>query len=46
MLCERLGMQVNLAGKVAESRLATAAVLHLTATIPSVDWGVSPTCQY
>ncbi len=46
MLCEELGMKVNLAGKVAESSLATAAVLHLAATIPSVDWGVSPTCQY
>lgn len=46
LLCERLGMQVNLAGKVAESSLGTAAVLHLAATIPSVDWGVSPACQY
>ena len=39
-------MKVNLAGKIAESSLATAAVLHLAAAIPAVDWGISPACQY
>jgi L-alanine-DL-glutamate epimerase-like enolase superfamily enzyme len=46
LLCEELGMKVNLAGKVAESGIATAAVLHLAAAVPSVDWGVSPTSPY
>ena len=45
-LCETLGMKVNLAGKMAESGIATAAVLHLAAAVPSVDWGVSPTSPY
>jgi muconate cycloisomerase len=46
MLCESLGMNVNLACKVAESSIGTAAVLHLAAAIPSLAWGVSLTCQY
>jgi L-alanine-DL-glutamate epimerase-like enolase superfamily enzyme len=46
MLCEELGMKVNLAGKIAESGIATAAVLHLAAAVPSLDWGVSPTSPY
>jgi muconate cycloisomerase len=45
-LCEELGMKVNLAGKIAESGIATAAVLHLAATVPSLDWGVSLTSPY
>jgi muconate cycloisomerase len=39
-------MKVNLAGKMAESGIATAAVLHLAAAAPSLDWGVSPTSPY
>jgi L-alanine-DL-glutamate epimerase-like enolase superfamily enzyme len=39
-------MKVNLAGKMAESGIATAAVLHLAAAVPSLDWGVSPTSPY
>ena len=46
VLCESLGMKVNLACKVAESGIGTAAVLHLAAAIPSLDWGVSLTSQY
>ena len=45
-LCESLDMSVNLACKVAESSIGTAAVLHLAAAIPSLAWGVSLTCQY
>ena len=45
-LCEELGMKVNLAGKMSESGIATAAVLHLAAAVPSLDWGVSPTSPY
>jgi muconate cycloisomerase len=46
LLCEELGMKVNLAGKMSESGIATAAVLHLAAAVPSLDWGVSPTSPY
>jgi muconate cycloisomerase len=46
VLCESLGMKVNLACKVAESGIGTAAVLHLAAAIPSLAWGVSLTSQY
>jgi L-alanine-DL-glutamate epimerase-like enolase superfamily enzyme len=45
-LCEQLGMKVNLAGKMAESGIATAAVLHLAAAVPTLDWGVSVTSPY
>jgi muconate cycloisomerase len=45
-LCQSLGMQVNLACKVAESGIAAAAMLHLAAAVPAVDWGVSLSSQY
>jgi muconate cycloisomerase len=45
-LCESLGMKVNLACKVAESGIAAAAMLHLAAAVPAVDWGVSLSSQY
>jgi muconate cycloisomerase len=45
-LCEELGMKVNLAGKMSESGIATAAVLHLAAAVPVLEWGVSPTSPY
>jgi len=46
VLCNELGMHVNLACKLAESGIATAAVLHMAAAVPSLDWGVSLTSQY
>jgi muconate cycloisomerase len=46
VLCESLDMKVNLACKVAESSIGSAAVLHLAAAIPSLAWGVSLTSQY
>ena len=45
-LCQSLGMKVNLACKIAESGIAAAALLHLAAAVPSIEWGVSPTCHY
>ena len=45
-LCTELGLEVNLACKIAESSIATAAVLHLAAAAPSVSWGVSLSSQY
>ncbi len=46
LLCQQLGLRVNLACKVAESSIASAAVLHLAAALPSLDWGVSLSSQY
>lgn len=46
LLCEELGLHINLACKIAESGIATAAMLHLAAVVPNVDWGVSLTSQY
>jgi muconate cycloisomerase len=45
-LCDDLDLKVNIAGKMSESGIATAAVLHLAAAVPSLDWGVSPTSPY
>jgi len=44
--CNALGMRVNLACKVAESSIASAAVLHLAAVLPGIDWGLSLSTQY
>ena len=46
MLCETLGMKVNLASKMAETGICTAALLHLAAALPAVDWGVGLSSQY
>lgn len=43
---EELGMSVNLAGKVADSSVASAAIVQLGAALPQIDWDVSVTCQY
>lgn len=45
-LCEKLGMKINLASKMAETGVSTAAILHLAAAIPAVDWGVGFSSQY
>ncbi len=46
LLCQSLQMKVNLACKVAESSIASAAVLHLAAALPALDWGVSLSSPY
>lgn len=46
LLCEELGMQVNLACKIAEAGIASAGLLHLAAAIPALDWGVSLSSPY
>ena len=43
---DALGMSVNLAGKMADSSLASTAISHLAAALPQLDWDLSPTCQY
>jgi len=45
-LCGRLGLKVNVASKIAESSIASAALLHLACAIPESDWGVSLTHFY
>ena len=45
-LCEKLGLKVNLASKMAETGISTAALLHLAAALPTVDWGVGLSSHY
>lgn len=45
-LCRQLGLNVNVASKIAESSIASAALLHLACAIPDSDWGVSLTHFY
>jgi muconate cycloisomerase len=42
-LCERLGMNVNLACKTGESSVACAAALHVASIIPNINWGLTLT---
>ena len=43
---ERLGLSINIAAKIAESSIASAAAIHLACAAPAVDWGVSLTHFY
>ena len=45
-LCQRLGLSVNIAAKIAELSISSAAALHLACAVPKVDWGVSLTHFY
>ena len=45
-ICEAFGLQLNLASKMAETGIGAAALLHLSAVLPNVNWGVSPTHLY
>ena len=44
-VCEALGLEVNLAGKVAETSIAAAANLHCGAAIGRMRFGCSPANQ-
>jgi muconate cycloisomerase len=44
--CKRLGLKINVAAKIAESSIASAAAVHLACAVPNVDWGVSLTHFY
>ena len=46
LLCDELGLKVNLASKMAETGVSTAALLQLAAAIPAVDWGVGLSSHY
>jgi muconate cycloisomerase len=41
LLCDRLGLKVNLASKMAETGISTAALLHIAAAVPAMDWGIT-----
>jgi muconate cycloisomerase len=45
-LAEQRGLALNVAAKIAESSIASAAAINLACTVPSVDWGVSLTHFY
>ena len=45
-LCQRLGLSVSIAAKIAESSIASAAAIHLACAAPAVNWGVSLTHFY
>ena len=45
-LAARLGLSINVAAKIAESSIASAAAINLACAAPSVDWGVSLTHFY
>ncbi len=44
--CRRLGLAINVAGKIAESSLGATATVHLACALDNVDWGVSLTHFY
>ena len=46
IVSDTLGLAIDLAGKIAESSIATAALVHLGYTIPNLDWGLNPTSHY
>lgn len=45
-VCDALGLNINLACKVAESSIAAAATVQLGAIAPNLNWGVSVTNHY
>ena len=45
-LCKKLGLKINVAAKIAESSIGTAAAVHLACAVPNVAWGVSLTNMY
>jgi len=45
-VCRRLRLKVNVAARMAESSIATAALIHLACAVPAIDWGVSLTHFY
>ena len=45
-LAKARGLALNVAAKIAESGIASAAAINLACAVPSVDWGVSLTHFY
>ncbi|MBN9428240.1 MAG: hypothetical protein J0H09_17190 [Burkholderiales bacterium] len=46
VVCQALGLSINLACKVAESSIGAAALVQLGATVGNLDWGLSITNHY
>ena len=44
-LCDALGLDINLAGKIAESSVAAAANVHCAAAMRAINFGCSPANQ-
>jgi muconate cycloisomerase len=42
-MCQRLGLDINIAAKISESGIGSAAAIHLACAVPTVEWGVSLT---
>lgn len=45
-VCGALGLRINLAGKVAESSIAAAAIVQLGCVASNLDWGLNITNHY
>ncbi len=45
-VCGALGLNINLASKIAESSIAAAALLHLGCVAPNLNWGLNITQHY
>lgn len=45
-VCAALGLNINLACKVAETSVGAATIIHMGCVAPNVNWGVSITNQY
>jgi muconate cycloisomerase len=43
---DRLGLFLNVAAKIAESSIASAATIHLACAVRTIEWGVSLTHFY
>ena len=46
IVCDTLGLSINLASKTGESSIGAATLLHLGYAIPNLDWGINITNQY
>jgi len=46
VLANDYGMHVNIAGKMAETAIASAALVHMAMAVPQVNWDMSATNQY
>jgi L-alanine-DL-glutamate epimerase-like enolase superfamily enzyme len=40
-LCDRIGLNVNVAAKTGESSIACAAAMHIAAALPQIAWGLT-----
>lgn len=45
-ICHDKGMKIIVAAKIAESSIASSAIMHVASVISSVEWGVSLTQSY